>query len=92
MRAAKPPGASVRLIRGPARTPRLPCRGRQPARSGVRACRYGPISARGRRTAEADPAPGGPLPFTVLDEGRQDEQQLQRAATRLRLLLASPAT
>ncbi|MGZ9928320.1 HIT family protein [Streptomyces sp. NC-S4] len=45
-----------------------------------------------RRTAEADPVPGGPLPFAALDEGRQDEQQLQRDATRLRLLLASPAT
>lgn len=45
-----------------------------------------------RRMAGADPAPGGPLPFTVLDEGRQDEEQLQRDAARLRLLLAGPAT
>lgn len=40
-----------------------------------------------RREAEADPAPGGPLPFEVLDLGRQDEEQLQADGRALRLLL-----
>ncbi|MCX4632798.1 HIT domain-containing protein [Streptomyces sp. NBC_01443] len=40
-----------------------------------------------RYTAGVDPGPGGPLPFTFLDEGRQQEEQLQHDAARLRLLL-----
>jgi diadenosine tetraphosphate (Ap4A) HIT family hydrolase/ADP-ribose pyrophosphatase YjhB (NUDIX family) len=41
-----------------------------------------------RREAGIDPAPGGPLPFTFLDHGQQNEQQLQHDAAALRLLLA----
>nr|WP_181411621.1 HIT domain-containing protein [Streptomyces sp. FR1] len=41
-----------------------------------------------RREAGTDPAPGGPLPFEVLDLGRQDEQQVQADARALRQLLA----
>lgn len=40
-----------------------------------------------RREAGRDPAPGGPLPFEVLDLGRQDEEQLQADARALRQLL-----
>ncbi|MFD4525534.1 HIT family protein [Streptomyces sp. NPDC058470] len=40
-----------------------------------------------RRCADQDPAPGGPLPFDVLDHGRQDEEQLQSDARGLRELL-----
>nr|WP_024126789.1 HIT domain-containing protein [Streptomyces sp. F2]AHE39526.1 Histidine triad (HIT) protein [Streptomyces sp. F2] len=40
-----------------------------------------------RREAGTDPAPGGPLPFDVLDRGRQDEEQLQADARALRRLL-----
>ncbi|MFK0154339.1 HIT family protein [Streptomyces sp. NPDC090493] len=39
-----------------------------------------------RRCAGQDPAPGGPLPFTVLDHGCQDEEQLQSDARGLRSL------
>ncbi|MER5402854.1 histidine triad (HIT) protein [Streptomyces sp. NPDC002599] len=42
-----------------------------------------------RREAGTDPAPGGPLPFEVLDLGRQDEEQLQADARALRQLLNS---
>ncbi|MER5615400.1 HIT domain-containing protein [Streptomyces sp. NPDC002215] len=41
-----------------------------------------------RREAGTDPAPGGPLPFEVLDLGRQDEEQVQADARALRQLLA----
>lgn len=47
-----------------------------------------------RFEAGVDAAPGGPVPFAVLDHGRQDELQLQRNAAALRRLLpgkASPA-
>ncbi|MER5430280.1 hypothetical protein [Streptomyces sp. NPDC002588] len=40
-----------------------------------------------RREAGTDPAPGGPLPFEVLDLGRQDEEQLQADTRALRQLL-----
>lgn len=40
-----------------------------------------------RREAPFDPAPGGPLPFAVLDHGRQDEALLRRDAEALRQLL-----
>jgi diadenosine tetraphosphate (Ap4A) HIT family hydrolase len=40
-----------------------------------------------RREAGTDPAPGGPLPFDVLDLGRQNEEQLQSDARALRQLL-----
>ncbi|MET7684223.1 histidine triad (HIT) protein [Streptomyces sp. NPDC005423] len=43
-----------------------------------------------RREAGVDPAPGGPLPFDVLDFGRQDEDQLQADARALRQLLDGP--
>ncbi|WP_338900138.1 hypothetical protein WBG99_34430 [Streptomyces sp. TG1A-60] len=43
-----------------------------------------------RREAGADPAPGGPLPFVVLDLGRQDEAQLQADARALRRLMNGP--
>ncbi|WND40741.1 histidine triad (HIT) protein (plasmid) [Streptomyces sp. BB1-1-1] len=43
-----------------------------------------------RREAGADPAPGGPLPFDVLDFGRQDEDQLQSDARALRRLMNGP--
>ncbi|MFD8609684.1 HIT domain-containing protein [Streptomyces sp. NPDC059631] len=43
-----------------------------------------------RRSADQDPAPGGPPPpFDVLDHGRQDEEQLQSDARGLRELLGS---
>lgn len=41
-----------------------------------------------RREAAQDPAPGGPVPFTLLDHGRQDEALLQRDAAALRRILA----
>ncbi|MBV9023608.1 MAG: HIT domain-containing protein [Streptomycetaceae bacterium] len=44
-----------------------------------------------RYDAENDPAPGGPLPFAVLDHGRQDEDQLRTDAAALRGLLGYPA-
>jgi diadenosine tetraphosphate (Ap4A) HIT family hydrolase len=47
-----------------------------------------------RFEAGVDAAPGGPVPFAVLDHGRQDELQLQQNAAALRRLLpgkASPA-
>ncbi|MFD7447004.1 HIT family protein [Streptomyces sp. NPDC059909] len=43
-----------------------------------------------RRKAGADPAPGRPLPFDVLDRGRQDEDQLQTDVRALRRLLNDP--
>ncbi|WP_256096149.1 HIT family protein [Streptomyces sp. LUP30] len=43
-----------------------------------------------RREAGADPAPGGPLPFDVLDFGHHDEDQLQAEARALRQLLNGP--
>lgn len=43
-----------------------------------------------RREAGCDPAPGGPLPFDVLDSGRQDEAQLQADARDLRRMLNHP--
>jgi diadenosine tetraphosphate (Ap4A) HIT family hydrolase len=45
-----------------------------------------------RREATVDPAPGGPLPFAVLDEGRQDEQGLQADSAALRALLNPQAS
>ncbi|MFD4479492.1 HIT family protein [Streptomyces sp. NPDC058471] len=42
-----------------------------------------------RREAQHDPAPGGPIPFTHLDHGKQDEEQLQRDAATLRSMLAT---
>lgn len=39
-----------------------------------------------RQEATQDPAPGGPVPFTLLDHGRQDEALLQRDAAALRRL------
>ncbi|MFG2561959.1 HIT family protein [Streptomyces sp. NPDC048496] len=44
-----------------------------------------------RREAGADPAPGGPVPFALLDHGRQDEAVLQRDATALRRMLEGTA-
>jgi diadenosine tetraphosphate (Ap4A) HIT family hydrolase len=43
-----------------------------------------------RREAGTDPAPGGPLPFDVLDLGRQNEERLQADARALRTLLNHP--
>lgn len=43
-----------------------------------------------RREAGADPAPGGPLAFDMLDLGRQNEEQLQADARALRQLLTCP--
>ncbi|MFI6112840.1 HIT family protein [Kitasatospora sp. NPDC051164] len=40
-----------------------------------------------RYAGDTDPAPGGPLPWDVLDNGRQDEAQLQAGAAALRELL-----
>ncbi|MFF0433880.1 hypothetical protein ACFYU9_16835 [Streptomyces sp. NPDC004327] len=37
--------------------------------------------------ADVDPAPGGPLPWNFLDDGRQDEVRLQADAAALRALL-----
>ncbi|MFJ8752150.1 HIT family protein [Streptomyces sp. NPDC102441] len=45
-----------------------------------------------RRSAGQDPAPGGPLPFAVLDLGRQNEEQLQSDARGLRDLLGCPGS
>ncbi|MFI5752393.1 HIT family protein [Streptomyces sp. NPDC051644] len=44
-----------------------------------------------RREATQDPAPGGPMPFALLDHGRQDEALLQRDAAALRRLLRGAA-
>ncbi|MFF1839151.1 HIT family protein [Streptomyces sp. NPDC058231] len=43
------------------------------------------------REATKDPAPGGPVPFALLDHGRQDEALLQRDAAALRRLLRGAA-
>jgi diadenosine tetraphosphate (Ap4A) HIT family hydrolase len=43
-----------------------------------------------RREAGIDPAPGGPLPFDMLDLGRQNEEQLQADTRALRQLLNAP--
>ena len=43
-----------------------------------------------RREAGADPAPGRPVPFDVLDFGRQDEDQLQADVRASRQLLKWP--
>lgn len=43
-----------------------------------------------RREAGIDPAPGGPLPFETLDDGRRDEAELHRDAAALRRLMAGP--
>ncbi|KOV22540.1 histidine triad (HIT) protein [Streptomyces sp. XY413] len=40
-----------------------------------------------RYASDTDPAPGGPLPWDVLDNGRQDEAQLLADAAALRELL-----
>ncbi|MFD8258650.1 histidine triad (HIT) protein [Streptomyces griseoluteus] len=40
-----------------------------------------------RRSRRPDPAPGGPLPWDVLDGGRQDEENLQADTAALRELL-----
>ncbi|MFJ3099452.1 methyltransferase domain-containing protein [Streptomyces hydrogenans] len=42
------------------------------------------------RYEEGDPAPGGPMPWKFLDEGGQDEQQLQADTASLRTLLQEP--
>ncbi|MEU3607979.1 methyltransferase domain-containing protein [Streptomyces sp. NPDC035033] len=39
------------------------------------------------RYREGDPAPGGPMPWRFLNQGRQDEQRLQADAAALRVLL-----
>ncbi|MFD4943579.1 HIT family protein [Streptomyces sp. NPDC058409] len=44
-----------------------------------------------RREATQDPAPGGPVPFALLDHGRQDEALLQSDATALRRMLEGTA-
>ncbi|MFE4333283.1 HIT family protein [Streptomyces sp. NPDC056831] len=44
-----------------------------------------------RREAAQDPAPGAPVPFTLLDHGRQEEALLQRDATALRRMLEGAA-
>jgi diadenosine tetraphosphate (Ap4A) HIT family hydrolase len=43
-----------------------------------------------RFEAGVDAAPGGPVPFAILDHGRQDEQELQQNAAALRHLLRRP--
>ncbi|MFV5994905.1 HIT domain-containing protein [Streptomyces sp. NPDC056231] len=43
-----------------------------------------------RREATQDPAPGGPVPFALLDHGR-DEALLQSDATALRRMLEGTA-
>jgi diadenosine tetraphosphate (Ap4A) HIT family hydrolase len=45
-----------------------------------------------RREAGFDPAPGGPLPFDMLDLGRQNEEQLRADARALRQLLNDPGS
>ncbi|RNG37379.1 HIT domain-containing protein [Streptomyces botrytidirepellens] len=44
-----------------------------------------------RREAAQDPAPGGPVPFALLDHRRQDEAVLQRDAAALRRILEGTA-
>jgi len=44
-----------------------------------------------RREAAQDPAPGGPVCFSQLDHGHQDEVQLQHDAAALRLVLGGMA-